>query len=60
MSSFLIIDRERGILYLGINRLSLREEGALGIALNVISFNYIPNINSFILYYNYVLCELGI
>ena len=60
MSSFLIMDREQGMLCLGANRLSLKEKGILGIALDIISFNCVPNINSFVLYYNYMLCELGV
>jgi hypothetical protein len=60
MSSFLIINKERGMLCLGANKLSLKEESILNIALNIISFNYIPNINSFILYNNYILCKLGV
>jgi hypothetical protein len=60
MSGFLVVEGERGILYLGIKRLFLGEEGALGVASDVISFNYIPDINSFILCLNYVVCELGI
>jgi hypothetical protein len=60
MSGFLVIEGERGMLYLGAKGLSLREEGALDIALDVTSFNYIPNINSFILYNNYVLYKLNI
>jgi hypothetical protein len=50
MSGFLVIKEEQGILCLSIKGLFLREEGALGVALDVISFNYIPNINSFVLY----------
>jgi hypothetical protein len=49
MSGFLVIEEEQGILCLGAKGLFLREEGVLGIALDVIFFNYIPNINSFIL-----------
>jgi hypothetical protein len=48
MFHFLIIKGERGILCLSIKRLSLREEDILNIALDVISFNYIPYFNSFI------------
>jgi hypothetical protein len=50
MSGFLVIEGERGILCLGVKGLFLREEGALGVALDVISFDYIPNINFFVLY----------
>ena len=60
MSSFLIIEGERGILYLDIKGLSLREECALSIALDMTSFNYIFNINSFVLYNNYMLYKLNI
>jgi hypothetical protein len=60
MSSFLIIKGERSILCLGVKGLSLREEGALNIALDVTSFNYIPNINSFVLCNNRVLYKLNI
>jgi hypothetical protein len=60
MSGFFIIEGEQGILCLGVKGLSLREEGALNIALDVTSFNYIPDINSFILYNNCVLCKLNI
>jgi hypothetical protein len=60
MSGFFIIEGERGILYLGAKGLSLREEGALSLALNVTSFNYILNIDSFVLYNNYVLYKLNI
>ena len=60
MSGFFIIEGERGILCLGVKELSLREEGALNIALDVTSFNYILNINSFILYNNRVLYKLNI
>jgi hypothetical protein len=48
------------MLCLSVNGLSLREKGALSIALDIISFNYISNIDSFILCYNCVLCELGV
>ena len=60
MSGFLVIEGEQGILYLGAKGLSLREEDALGLALDVTSFNYIPNINSFILYNNRMLYKLNI
>jgi hypothetical protein len=60
MSGFLVIKGEQGILYLGIKGLFLGEEGALGVALDVISFNCVPNINSFVLCLDYVVCELGI
>ena len=60
MFSFLIIKEERGILCLDVKGLSFREEGTLNIVLDVTSFNYISNINSFVLYNNYVLCELNI
>ena len=60
MSGFLVVEEEQGILCLGVKGLSLREEGALSIALDVTSFNYIPNINSFILYNNYMLYKLNI
>jgi hypothetical protein len=40
--------------------LSLGEEGALGIALDVTSFDYVPNIDSFVLCDNRVLYELNI
>ena len=60
MSGFLIIKEEQGILYLSAKGLSLREEGALSIALDITSFNYIPNINSFMLYNNRVLYKLNI
>jgi hypothetical protein len=60
MSSFLVVEGERGILCLGIKGLSLREKSVLSIALDVTSFNYIPNIDSFVLCNNCVLCELNI
>jgi hypothetical protein len=60
MSSFLIIEGERGILCLSIKGLSFREEDMLSIVLDVTSFNYILNINSFILYNNYILYKLNI
>jgi hypothetical protein len=60
MSSFLIIEGERGILCLGAKGLSLKEEGVLSIALDVTSFDYILNINSFMLCNNYVLYKLNI
>jgi len=60
MSGFLVVEEEQGILCLGVKGLSLREEGALGVALDVTSFDCVPNIDSFILYDNYVLCELNI
>jgi hypothetical protein len=60
MSSFLVVEGEWGILCLGIKGLFLREEDALGVALDVISFNHIPNIDSFVLCLNYVFYKLGI
>jgi hypothetical protein len=50
MSGFLVVEGERGILYLGAKGLFLGEEGILGVASDMISFNYIPNINSFVLH----------
>jgi hypothetical protein len=55
MSGFLVIEGEQGILCLGAKGLFLGEEGVLGVASDVISFNYIPNINSFVLYKLYTL-----
>ena len=60
MSGFLIVEGERGILCLGAKGLSLREEGALGIALDVTSFDYIPDIDSFMLCNNRMLYKLNI
>ena len=60
MSSFLVVEGEQGILYLGAKGLSLREEGVLGLALDVTSFDYIPNINSFMLYNDRMLYKLNI
>jgi hypothetical protein len=60
MSSFLVIKGEQGILCLGAKGLSLGEEGAFSIALDVTSFNCISNINSFVLYNNRVLYKLNI
>jgi hypothetical protein len=58
MSGFLIVEGEQGMLCLGIKGLSLKEEGALGIASNMVSFNCVLDIDSFILYDNYMLCKL--
>jgi hypothetical protein len=60
MSGFLIIKRERSILCLSIKELFLKKESALSVALDVISFNYILDIDSFILCLNYVFYKLGI
>jgi hypothetical protein len=60
MSGFLVVEGERGMLCLGAKGLSLREEGALGVALDVTSFDCVPDIDSFVLCDNRVLCELNI
>jgi hypothetical protein len=60
MSGFLVVEGERGMLCLGIKGLFLGEEGALGVASDVISFNCVPDIDSFVLCLDCVVCELGI
>jgi hypothetical protein len=60
MSGLLIIEGEQGMLCLGAKGLSLREEGVLSVALDVTFFNYIPNIDSFMLCNNRVLYKLNI
>jgi hypothetical protein len=60
MSGLLVVEGERGILCLGAKGLSLREEGVLGVALDVTFFDCVPDIDSFVLYNNRVLCELNI
>jgi hypothetical protein len=48
------------MLCLGIKGLSLREKGALSVALDITSFNCVSNINSFVLCDNYMLYKLNI
>jgi hypothetical protein len=49
MSGFLVVEGERGMLCLGAKGLFLGEEGALGVASDVISFDCVPDIDSFVL-----------
>jgi hypothetical protein len=58
MSGFLVVEGERGMLCLGAKGLSLEEEGALGVASNVVSFDCVLDIDSSMLYDDRVLCEL--
>jgi len=60
MSGFFVVEGERGILCLGAKGFSLEGEGTLGVALDVISFDCVPDINPFVLCHGRVLCELGI
>jgi hypothetical protein len=58
MSGFLIVEGEQGMLCLGVKGLFLKEEGVLNIAFNIVSFNCVLDIDSSMLYNDYVLCEL--